>query len=297
MRKEELVMVDKKLKVVIITGMSGAGKTVAVHSLEDLGYFVIDNMLPGLAERFVDVIEDSREFDKIAMVMDMRSRGFYDEVLPNFEKLKKRADLDVKLLFLDANDVTLISRYKETRRSHPLSPQGRILDGVELERKLSTDLKSQADIVIDTTNVTPRNLKLRLNKLFGQGEGNDFYVEVMSFGFKYGLPLDADIVMDVRFLPNPFYIPELKHLTGNDPAVQNYVVQSQLAKEFYQHLRSLLEIALPGYIKEGKSSLTIAIGCTGGQHRSVTIANKLSADLKEKGYKVNTYHRDIEKAK
>lgn len=290
-------MVDKKLKVVIITGMSGAGKTVAVHSLEDLGYFVIDNMLPGLAERFVDVIKDSGEFNKIAMVMDMRSRGFYDEVLPNFEKLKKRADLDVKLLFLDANDVTLISRYKETRRSHPLSPQGRILDGVELERKLSTDLKSQADIVIDTTNVTPRNLKLRLNKLFGQGEGNDFYVEVMSFGFKYGLPLDADIVMDVRFLPNPFYIPELKHLTGNDLAVQNYVMQSQLAKEFYQHLRSLLEITLPGYIKEGKSSLTIAIGCTGGQHRSVTIANKLSADLKEKRYKVNTYHRDIEKAK
>ncbi|WP_324255227.1 RNase adapter RapZ [Limosilactobacillus reuteri] len=290
-------MVDKKLKVVIITGMSGAGKTVAVHSLEDLGYFVIDNMLPGLAERFVDVIKDSGEFNKIAMVMDMRSRGFYDEVLPNFEKLKKRADLDVKLLFLDANDVTLISRYKETRRSHPLSPQGRILDGVELERKLSTDLKSQADIVIDTTNVTPRNLKLRLNKLFGQGEGNDFYVEVMSFGFKYGLPLDADIVMDVRFLPNPFYIPELKHLTGNDLAVQNYVMQSSLAKEFYQHLRSLLEITLPGYIKEGKSSLTIAIGCTGGQHRSVTIANKLSADLKEKRYKVNTYHRDIEKAK
>lgn len=290
-------MVDKKLKVVIITGMSGAGKTVAVHSLEDLGYFVIDNMLPGLAERFVDVIEDSGEFNKIAMVMDMRSRGFYDEVLPNFEKLKKRADLDVKLLFLDANDVTLISRYKETRRSHPLSPQGRILDGVELERKLSTDLKSQADIVIDTTNVTPRNLKLRLNKLFGQGEGNDFYVEVMSFGFKYGLPLDADIVMDVRFLPNPFYIPELKHLTGNDLAVQNYVMQSSLAKEFYQHLRSLLEITLPGYIKEGKSSLTIAIGCTGGQHRSVTIANKLAADLKEKRYKVNTYHRDIEKAK
>lgn len=290
-------MVDKKLKVVIITGMSGAGKTVAVHSLEDLGYFVIDNMLPGLAERFVDVIKDSGEFNKIAMVMDMRSRGFYDEVLPNFEKLKKRADLDVKLLFLDANDVTLISRYKETRRSHPLSPQGRILDGVELERKLSTDLKSQADIVIDTTNVTPRNLKLRLNKLFGQGEGNDFYVEVMSFGFKYGLPLDADIVMDVRFLPNPFYIPELKHLTGNDLAVQNYVMQSSLAKEFYQHLRSLLEITLPGYIKEGKSSLTIAIGCTGGQHRSVTIANKLAADLKEKRYKVNTYHRDIEKAK
>src|SRR5699024_1457283 len=156
----------------------------------------------------------------------------------------------------------------------------------------------EADVKIDTTALTPRKLSLRIAEYFGDGSGQTpFYVEVMSFGFKYGLPLDADIVMDVRFLPNPFYIPELKHLTGNDPAVQNYVVQSPLAKEFYQHLRSLLEIALPGYIKEGKSSLTIAIGCTGGQHRSVTIANKLSADLKEKGYKVNTYHRDIEKAK
>ncbi|MRN06520.1 RNase adapter RapZ [Lactobacillus sp. 0.1XD8-4] len=290
-------MADNKLKVVIITGMSGAGKTVAVHSLEDLGYFVIDNMLPSLAGKFVDVVKDSGEFNKIAMVMDTRSRGFYDEVLPNLERLKEWTDLDVKLLFLDANDVTLISRYKETRRAHPLSPHGRILDGVELERKLSADLKSQADVAIDTTNITPRNLKLRINKLFGHGEGNDFYVEVMSFGFKYGLPLDADIVMDVRFLPNPFYIPELKHQTGNDKAVQEYVMKSPLAQEFYQHLQSLLQITLPGYIREGKSSLTVAIGCTGGQHRSVTIANKISADLASDGYKINTYHRDIDKAK
>lgn len=290
-------MAESKLKVVIITGMSGAGKTVAVHSLEDLGYFVIDNMLPNLAGKFVDVIKDSAEFNKIAMVMDMRSRGFYEAVLPNFEKLKQRTDLDLKLLFLDADDVTLISRYKESRRAHPLSPQGRILDGVEIERKLSADLKSQANVVIDTTNVTPRNLKLRLNELFGHGEGNDFYVEVMSFGFKYGLPLDADIVMDVRFLPNPFYIPELKHLTGNDRAVQDYVMKSPLAQEFYQHWRSLLQITLPGYIREGKSNLTVAIGCTGGQHRSVTIANKLATDLHRDGYKVNRYHRDVGKAK
>lgn len=286
-----------KLKVVIITGMSGAGKTVAVHSLEDLGYFVIDNMLPSLAGRFVDVIKESGEFKKIAMVMDMRSRGFYDQVLPYFKKLTQRDDLDVKLLFLDANDVTLISRYKETRRAHPLSPHGRILDGVELERKLSADLKSRADVVIDTTNVTPRNLKLRINKLFGHGEGSNFYVEVMSFGFKYGLPLDADIVMDVRFLPNPFYVPELKHQTGNNKDVQEYVMKSPLAQNFYQHLKSLLQIALPGYIREGKSSLTVAIGCTGGQHRSVTIANKIAADLQHDGYKVNIYHRDVDKAK
>lgn len=286
-----------KMRVVIITGMSGAGKTVAIHSFEDLGYFVIDNMLPSLAERFIDVIKESGEFNKVAMVMDLRSRGFYDQVLPNLRKLKQRADLDVKLLFLDANDVTLISRYKETRRLHPLAPQGRIMDGIELERKLLTELKSRADVSIDTSDLTPRNLKLRINKFFSHGEGNNFYVEVMSFGFKYGLPLDADIVMDVRFLPNPFYIPELKHKTGNDQEVQEYVMQSEQAQHFYQHLLSLLEEALPGYIHEGKSNLTVAIGCTGGQHRSVTIANRLAEDLQGAGYKVNLYHRDVDKAK
>ena len=285
-----------KMQVVIITGMSGAGKTVAIHSIEDLGYFVIDNMLPSLAEKFVDVIKNSGEFDKIAMVMDLRSRGFHSKVLPSLEKLRQRDDLQVRLLFLDADNVTLVSRYKETRRAHPLAPQGRLLDGVELERKLLTELKSRADEIIDTTNLTPRNLKLRINKLFGHGEGSNFYVEVMSFGFKYGLPLDADIVMDVRFLPNPFYVPELKHQTGNDRAVQEYVMKSDEANEFYQHLSSLIKGALPGYIHEGKSSLTVAIGCTGGQHRSVTIANRLAADLKDSGYQVNLYHRDVDKA-
>ncbi|WP_267201282.1 RNase adapter RapZ [Limosilactobacillus kribbianus] len=285
------------MQVVIITGMSGAGKTVAVHSFEDLGYFVIDNMLPNLAEKFVDVIKDSGEFDKVAMVMDLRSRGFHEQVLPSLLKLRQRKDLSVRLLFLDADNVTLISRYKETRRAHPLAPQGRLLDGVELERKLLTELKSRADVIIDTTKLTPRNLKLRINKLFGHGEGSNFYIEVMSFGFKYGLPLDADIVMDVRFLPNPFYIPELKHQTGNDKSVQDYVMKSSIAQDFYKHLIALLKSAMPGYIKEGKSSLTVAIGCTGGQHRSVTIANRLAGDLKGAGYQVNLIHRDVDKAK
>jgi UPF0042 nucleotide-binding protein len=285
------------MQVVIITGMSGAGKTVAVHSFEDLGYFVIDNMLPNLAEKFVDVIKDSGEFDKVAMVMDLRSRGFHEQVLPSLMKLRQRKDLSVRVLFLDADNVTLISRYKETRRSHPLAPQGRLLDGVELERKLLTELKSRADVIIDTTKLTPRNLKLRINKLFGHGEGSNFYIEVMSFGFKYGLPLDADIVMDVRFLPNPFYVPELKHRTGNDKPVQDYVMKSPIAQDFYRHLIALLKSAMPGYIKEGKSSLTVAIGCTGGQHRSVTIANRLAGDLKEAGYQVNLVHRDVDKAK
>lgn len=287
----------EKMRVVIITGMSGAGKTVAVHSLEDLGYFVFDNMLPNLAEKFVDVMEKASQFNKVAMVMDSRSQRFYDQVLPSIRQLKRREDLEVSLLFLDAADDKLISRYKETRRSHPLSPHGRLLDGVTAERKLLNNLKSEADIRIDTTSLTPRNLKLRLNKIFGHGEGSNFYIEVMSFGFKYGLPLDADIVLDVRFLPNPFYVPELKHLTGNDAAVQEYVMKSPLAKEFYAHLRSLLETTMPGYIHEGKSSLTIAIGCTGGQHRSVTIANKIATDLKADGYQVNIHHRDVDKAK
>lgn len=293
---KEVIRMTEKMKVVIITGMSGAGKTVAVHSFEDLGYFVFDNMLPNLAERFVNVMLDSQEFNKIAMVMDSRSRSFYDEVLPTINQLQARSDIEVHVLFLDANDEKLISRYKETRRSHPLAPQGRLLDGVTLERQLLSNLKSEADVIIDTTTLTPRNLKLRINKLFGHGEGSNFYVEVMSFGFKYGLPLDADIVMDVRFLPNPFYVPELKHRTGNDQVVQDYVMQSKLAQDFYQHFKSLLMTSLPGYIKEGKSGLTIAVGCTGGQHRSVTIANKIGQDLQTAGYTVNIHHRDVDKA-
>lgn len=287
----------KPLQVVIITGMSGAGKTVAVQSFEDLGYFVIDNMLPNLAEKFADVIQNAAEFDKMAMVMDSRSQEFYDQILPCIQRLKSRTDLQVEILFLDASDVELVSRYKETRRLHPLSRQGGVLEGIQKERALLSDLKSQADVVIDTTELTPRNLRVRIDDYFGDGQTSSFFVEVMSFGFKYGSPLDADIVMDARFLPNPFYLPELKHLTGNDQPVQDYVMQSQLAKDFYSHLKALLKVALPGYIQEGKSSLTIAIGCTGGQHRSVTIANRLNQDLRKDGYTVNLHHRDVDKAK
>ena len=287
----------KPLHVVIITGMSGAGKTVAVQSFEDLGYFVIDNMLPNLAEKFADVIQNAAEFDQMAMVMDSRSQAFYDQILPCIQRLKNRTDLKVEVLFLDASDVELVSRYKETRRSHPLSRQGGVLEGIQKERTLLSDLKSQADVVIDTTNLTPRNLRLRIDDYFGNGQTSSFFVEVMSFGFKYGLPLDADIVIDARFLPNPFYLPELKHLTGNDQPVQDYVMKSQLAQDFYSHLKALLKVTLPGYIQEGKSSLTIAIGCTGGQHRSVTIANRLNHDLRQDGYTVNLHHRDVDKAK
>lgn len=288
---------SEKLDVVIITGMSGAGKTVAVQLFEDLRYFVIDNMLPTLASKFVDVIEQSPEFHKTAMVMDTRAKGFYDQVLPAIQQLRSRQDINVEVLFLDAVDAELVARYKETRRAHPLAQEDGVLAGIKRERKLLGTLASQADVKIDTTNLTPRNLRSRLIEIFNNGQGTSFYIDVMSFGFKYGLPLDADIVMDVRFLPNPFYIPRLKHLTGNDPAVQQYVLQSPEAQNFYQHLYSLLQAALPGYIKEGKTSLTIAIGCTGGQHRSVTIANKLADDLKKEKYNVNVHHRDVDKVR
>lgn len=287
---------SQKLEVVVITGMSGAGKTVAVQLFEDLRYFVIDNMLPTLAEKFINVIQQSNEFSKMAMVMDTRAKGFYDQVLPVIKKLRERSDIDTRVLFLDSTNAELVTRYKETRRAHPLAQQDGVLAGIKRERKLLGELASCADVKIDTTNLTPRNLRTRLTEVFNHGEGTEFYVDVMSFGFKYGLPLDADIVMDVRFLPNPFYIPELKHLTGNDQAVQDYVMQSEEAQNFYKHLYSLIMTALPGYIKEGKTSLTIAIGCTGGQHRSVTIANKLAADLKKARYMVNSHHRDVDKA-
>ncbi|WP_093625338.1 RNase adapter RapZ [Limosilactobacillus gorillae] len=286
----------EQLEVVIITGMSGAGKTVAVQSFEDLGYFVIDNMLPNLATKFIDVIKQSGEFTRMAMVMDSRSREFYNQISPCVASLRKRTAINLGLLFLEATDEELVSRYKESRRAHPLNQQDGVLPGIMRERQLLGNLKAQADQVIDTTNLTPRQLRARITDRFSPDKAHSFYVNVMSFGFKYGIPLDADLVMDVRFLPNPYYIPELKHQTGNDVAVQEYVMQSPLAKNFYQYLYSLIEVALPGYIKEGKSSLTIAIGCTGGQHRSVTIANRLAHDLKNNEYPVSVHHRDVDKA-
>ncbi|BAP86191.1 P-loop ATPase family protein [Paucilactobacillus hokkaidonensis JCM 18461] len=286
----------KKLQVVIITGMSGAGKTVAIQSFEDLGYFVVDNMLPNLLSRFLDIIEESEGTDKVALVVDLRSRGFYDLVMPAIDKLQKRADVNTQLLFLDATDEELVSRYKETRRAHPLAPQGRVMSGIDRERTLLSEIKSIANLTVDTSNLSPRQLRHRLDDYFNNEQQTTFYVEVMSFGFKYGLPLDADIVMDVRFLPNPYYIPELKPLTGNDKPVSDYVMKQPLTEKFYSHFYSLLNNILPGYEKEGKTSLTIAIGCTGGQHRSVAIANRLSKDI-GKNYVVNVSHRDVDKRK
>lgn len=290
-------MLESKINLVIVTGMSGAGKTVAIQSFEDLGYFTIDNMPPALVPKFLELIGQSGDYDKVALVVDMRSRQFFSEVNTILDKIESNEKLNFKILFLDATDGELVSRYKETRRSHPLAADGRVLDGIKLERELLAPLKSLSQNVVDTTELTPRQLRKTISEQFSDsGNQPSFRIEVISFGFKYGLPLDADLVFDVRFLPNPYYMPELRNLTGLDNPVYTYVMGHKESEEFYQHLLALLQPILPGYQKEGKSVLTIAIGCTGGQHRSTAFAHRLAEDLKS-DWLVNENHRDKDRRK
>lgn len=287
----------EKLHLVIVTGMSGAGKTVAIQSFEDLGYFTVDNMPPALLPKFLELMRHSQDNDKVALVVDMRSRSFFAEIRQVLDEIESADDVDFKVLFLDATDSELVARYKETRRSHPLAADGRVLDGIQLERELLAPLKNMSQNVIDTTELTPRNLRQEISNQFASlTSQSSFRVEVISFGFKYGLPLDADLVFDVRFLPNPYYQVELRNLTGLDEPVFQYVMAAEESEAFYQHLLGLIEPILPGYKKEGKSVLTIAVGCTGGQHRSVAFAKRLADDL-EKGWTVNLSHRDKDRRK
>lgn len=288
-------MVDS-LELVIITGMSGAGKTVAVQSFEDMGYFCIDNMPPSLIPKFWELIKESGKITKIALVIDMRSRSFFEELQGMLIDIENTKFIDTKILFLDASDEELVSRYKETRRAHPLAMDGLITEGIKKERALLAEFKSQSTLVIDTTVLTPRQLREKINDEFRAATGTGFRVEMVSFGFKYGLPIDADIVMDVRFLPNPHYVPELRPLTGLDKPVYEYVMSFEETEAFYQQFSQLLVTVMPGYVKEGKSSLTIAIGCTGGQHRSVALTKRIG-DLLAKEYHVNITHRDKDKRK
>lgn len=286
-----------QLSLVIITGMSGAGKTVAIQSFEDMGYFCVDNMTPSLIPKFWELIRESGKVTKIALVVDLRSRSFFDEIQNMLAEIENTQLIDTKILFLDASDVELVSRYKETRRVHPMAMDGLVTEGIRKERAILEDLKVKASLVIDTTTLTPRQLREKINQEFRHNNESGFRVEMVSFGFKYGLPIDADIVMDVRFLPNPHYIPELRPLTGCDKPVYDYVMSFEQTEKFYQSFSQLLLQIMPGYIKEGKSSLTIAIGCTGGQHRSVALTNRVGECLKENGYTVNTTHRDKDKRK
>lgn len=285
------------LELVIITGMSGAGKTVAVQSFEDLGYFCIDNMPPTLLPTFWELVKESGKISRIALVIDLRSRDFFKEVDSLIATLDNTQLVTTRIIFLDSSDSVLVSRYKETRRNHPLAPDGRVSEGIAKERELLMDLRTRAQIIIDTSDISPRQLRERLIKDFATKDYQTCHVEVMSFGFKYGVPIDADIIWDVRFLPNPHYIPELRPQTGMDAPVYDYVMKQPETQAFYSKLIDVIEFCLPGYKKEGKSSVTIAIGCTGGKHRSVAIAERIANHLKTDNYAVNISHRDYMKKK
>jgi len=286
----------KDIRFVIVTGLSGAGKTQAIRGLEDLGFFCVDNLPPTLIPKFAELCAQSEgKVNKIALVVDIRGGGFFDSVYESLESLK---DLGIKceILYLEASDETLVRRFKESRRRHPLSDKGSTLEGIIKERARLEGLKGEAHKIIDTSNLTNKQLKEQITSVYGTtGDEQSLNITVMSFGYKHGTPLDSDLVFDVRFLPNPFYIDELRSLTGNDKQVQDYVLDSPVSRNFMDKFSDLMKFLIPHYIKEGKTSLTIAIGCTGGQHRSVTLANKLAELLDTQNYNINIRHRDVEK--
>lgn len=284
------------MKMVIVTGMSGAGKSTALNVLEDEGYYCVDNMPISLIIKFADLAANQDEgYSNIALGIDIRSGHALSELNEVLKKLESR-HYNYKILFLDSNDDVLVKRYKETRRTHPLAKDDRVDKGIELEREQMTFLKEKADYIIDTSQLLTRELKQELEKIFVQDTGySNLFVTVLSFGFKYGIPVDADIVLDVRFLPNPYYIDELKPLTGNDKAIQDYVMGFDETKEFLVKIEDLIKFLLPNYVKEGKNSLVIAIGCTGGKHRSVTLANAIAKSIQSTEYACKVEHRDIEK--
>lgn len=285
------------MKFIIITGLSGAGKSQAVKVFEDIGYYCMDNLPPALLPDFADLcLYSKRNIDKVAVVVDIRGGKFFNDLFKGLYDLEE-SGFEYKILFLDASDEVLIKRFKEQRRPHPLSTEGRIVDGIERERERLNEVKMKSNYIIDTSNLTTAMLKEEIKNIFLEGkETKNLTVSIVSFGFKKGIPLDADLVFDVRFLPNPYYIDELKDFTGNDESVREYVMKWEQTNTFVKKLIDMIDFLIPFYIKEGKSQLVIAIGCTGGKHRSVTIANVLYEDLKQKGYRVIMGHRDCEKS-
>lgn len=284
------------MKLVIVTGMSGAGKTIALKMLEDIGFYCVDNLPISLVDKFVQLVSEGTSIEKAALGLDIRSGeelGNLDEILENW----RSSNVDVQVLFLDANDAVLIKRYKETRRTHPLAGAGRLENGIEKEREKLAFLKREADYIIDTSMLLTRELRKELEKIFLQdARYKNMYVTVLSFGFKYGIPEDADLIFDVRFLPNPYYDEHLRPLTGQVQAVRDYVMQGGTADAFLKKLYDMIDFLLPNYINEGKNQLVIAVGCTGGKHRSVTIARALYEHLEAAGeYGIRIDHRDIDK--
>ncbi|WP_160677668.1 RNase adapter RapZ [Clostridium sp. C8-1-8] len=283
------------MRFVIVTGLSGAGKTETTRSLEDLGYFCVDNLPPKLICKFAEACQQSDgKIDKIALVMDIRGGIFFEDLFETLHSLKEN-ELKYEILFLEASDEVLVKRFKESRRSHPLAPDGRVINGIEEERKKLREIKDRADNIIDTSKYAIRDLREKLNLLYGSGSTTErpLTITVVSFGFKYGIPMDSDLVFDVRFLPNPFYIPELKPFSGNDEPVKKYVLEKEETKKFMDKIDDMLKFLIPNYAKEGKRQLIVSIGCTGGRHRSVAIANAIYEDLNSSGFKATIEHRDV----
>lgn len=282
------------MRFVIVTGMSGAGKQTAMKMLEDMGFYCVDNLPLPLFDRFVDlIVRPGGEISKVALGLDVRADQDFDEAELALQGMRDKG-ISFEVIFMDADDAVLIKRYKESRRVHPVSGGGSLEEGIRRERQILENVKKRADYVFDTSNLLTRVLKEELDRIFRQNrEYNNLIVRVVSFGFKYGIPMDADLVFDVRFLPNPYYIDELKHQTGNDAPVHDYVMSFPEAGEFLQKLTEMLQFLIPNYIKEGKHQLVIAVGCTGGKHRSVTLANELYEALHKQGnYGITITHRD-----
>lgn len=285
------------MRFVIVTGMSGGGKSTAMRMLEDVGFFCVDNLPVPLIEKFMELlVMPGNEISKAALGLDVRADQSFGDAMKILDRMRQNGFI-FEVLFMDASDSTLVKRYKESRRVHPLcTPEdSRVEHCISKEREILTEMKKKADYIIDTSKLLTRELKEEIDRIFVKnGEYNNLIISIMSFGFKHGIPADADLVFDVRFLPNPFYIDELKYMTGNDKGVQEYVMGFPEAGQFMDKLEDMLRFLIPNYIKEGKYQLVVAIGCTGGKHRSVTLANELYRRMKDKGnYGLTISHRDV----
>jgi RNase adapter protein RapZ len=283
---------ESQIDVILVTGMSGAGRSTATRALEDMGWFVVDNLPPTLMTNVVDYVAQRTGSRKVAVVADVRGGQLFEELRESLAAIKT-AGHDLRVLFLEAGDEALVRRYESSRRPHPLQRDDSLLGAVQRERKLLSDLRADSDIVIDTSNLNVHELRRSIEASFGDDDHVALRATVMSFGFKYGIPVDADLVADLRFLPNPYWDPKLKDLTGLDAAVNDYVVSSDQAQEFLTKYAELIDLVEDGYLREGKRFVTIAMGCTGGKHRSVAMAENLSARLVKSGVEVRVVHRDL----
>jgi UPF0042 nucleotide-binding protein len=280
----------------IITGLSGAGRSESARCLEDIGFFVVDNLPPALLPKMAELAARPGGPARLAIVIDARGGVFFGELSKALEELKGLS-VEYRILYLEASDEDLVNRYEATRHRHPLAPADRVVEGIRKERLMMESLRGEADLVIDTSGLTPHELRERIRDAFSDGSTEaGLRVSVTSFGFKYGAPRDADLVLDVRFLPNPHWVPDLRPLPGTDPKVRSYVQEQLAYREFVERLRGLLDVIVPGYVAEGKSYLTIAVGCTGGRHRSVVVADDLAAYFRDRGMAASLDHRDLDRA-